>query len=361
MTRPYIRKIARSCVALLFVLSFLSPASADALDKEINLGKKAAESIEEHWERVADPAKSARLNMILTRFIPYMERPLPYEVRIVREETINAFSLPGGIVYFTTGMLDFMRTDAEVAAILAHELVHADRRHVIIQTARASRISLAAVLLMVATGGAAGPMMLTSLLQAAVTNSYSIDLEREADEEGFRILVEAGFPPSALVTALEAMENDQLRRPHVDMGVFMTHPEMKERVQYILQMAKEQNIPIMRKDALHLLRTDVRDADGRLELTVDGASLWSVAGTETNRARLEEIKEKIDRFFQMETVPYEIEVIARDGKQGLRIGPSLVVAEPLPEGAEPLGTFRAALVDALNRAKEKHSGVIYMP
>lgn len=361
MTRPCVRNIARSSLALFLVLTLLSPATADTLDKEIKLGTKAAESIEKRWERVADPAKSARLNMLLARFVPYMERPLPYEVRIIREKTVNAFSLPGGIVYFTTGMLDFMRTDAEIAAILAHELVHADKRHVIIQTARASRISLAAVLLMVATGGAGGPMMLTSLLQAAVTNSYSIDLEREADKEGFRILVEAGFPPSALVTALEAMENDQLRRPHVDMGVFMTHPEMKERVQYILQMAREQNIPIMRKDALHLLRTEVRNAGGRLELAMDGTPLWSVAGTEPNRFLLEGIKEKIDRFFQMETVPYEVEVIVRDGKQGLRIGPSLVVAEPLPEGAESLGRFRAALVDVLNRAKEKHPGVIFMP
>ena len=145
----------RTAGILFFFMFFLTAlplsASQDTMKKEIALGEKVAADVEKQWERVADPALSARLSMLLGRFIPHLSRPLPYEVRIVREKMVNAFSLPGGIVYFTTGMLEFLRTDAEVAAILAHELIHADRRHVIIQTARASKINLAALVLIIAS------------------------------------------------------------------------------------------------------------------------------------------------------------------------------------------------------------------
>jgi len=78
--------------------------------KEIALGRKVAEQVEKTWERVTDPTITARLNMILTHFRPHLERDLPYEVRAIKDDEIpNAFSLPGGIVYFTTGMIQLAK------------------------------------------------------------------------------------------------------------------------------------------------------------------------------------------------------------------------------------------------------------
>ena len=351
-------------VILALFLAFTAFATpllgAEDMKKEIALGEKVAADLEKHWERVGDPALAARLSMLLGRFVPLMSRPLPYEVRVVREKMINAFSLPGGIIYFTTGMLDFLRTDGEVAAIMAHELVHADKRHVVIQAARASKINLAALALIIASQGSAGPMILTSLAQVAVTNSYSKDLEREADREGFRILVEAGFPPAAMVTAFEAMIYDQLKRPYVDPGVFMTHPELSERVAYILKMAEERSVPMRRKKALNLLRPSLEKRDGRAFLLLDGKAVWSLPDEGDNIAVLAGAEEKIDSFLQMEIAPYEIEVLDLRGNKALRVGPSVVVKEPLPIGAEPLDDFREALVRALGDARDKHKGAKYL-
>lgn len=357
MTFNIVRKLFFSVFCLLFLAAV--PLCADELAKEIALGKKVAAEVEQQWERVTDPARTARLGMLLARLLPHTTRPLPFEARIVREDMVNAFSLPGGIVYFTTGMLDFLRTDAEIAAILAHELVHADRRHVMIQTARSSKISLAALALMVATQGAAGPMILTSLAQVAVTNSYSKDLEREADKEGFRMLVAAGFPPAGMVTSLEAMIFDQLKHPYVDPGVFMTHPELSERVDYILKMADEMSVPIQRKRALGLLRPAVAESGTHLALTLDGAEIWRSNTTGEGAALLRKTAETIDAFLQMETPPYEIELLDLDGKGALRIGPALVAREPLPEGVPPLGELRASLVQALGAALDKHRSAKY--
>lgn len=354
----------RTAGILFFFMFFLTAlplsASQDTMKKEIALGEKVAADVEKQWERVADPALSARLSMLLGRFIPHLSRPLPYEVRIVREKMVNAFSLPGGIVYFTTGMLEFLRTDAEVAAILAHELIHADRRHVIIQTARASKINLAALVLIIASQGSAGPMILTNLAQIAVTNSYSRDLEREADKEGFRILVEAGFPPAAMVTSLEAMIYDQLKHPYVDPGVFMTHPELSERVAYILQTAREKNVPIRRKKALNLLRPSVESREGKTVLLLDGDPVWSLPESGEGRAAAAAAAEKIDDLLQMETAPYEIQIISLDGKNALRVGPSIIAREPLPKNAETLESFRESLVRSLGEARNKHPGAKYL-
>ncbi len=346
-------------IVCLIPLLCCSPLFADDLAKEIALGKKVSAEIEQKWELVTDPAQTARLGMLLARLLPHTTRPLPYEVRIVRQDMINAFSLPGGIVYFTTGMLRFLRSDAEIAAILAHELVHADRRHVMIQTARSSKISLAALALMIASQGAAGPMILTSLAQVAVTNSYSKDLEREADKEGFRMLVAAGFPPAAMVTSLEALIFDQLKRPYIDPGVYMTHPELSERVEYILRMAEDMKVPIERKRALHLLRPAVVESAHELLLTVDGAEIWRVPRSDEGDAILRKAAGTIESFLQMETPPYEIRVLDMNGARALRVGPALLASEPLPEGSPPLDQLRASLVQALGAALDKHRTANY--
>lgn len=355
-----IRTITAAILLFTILFTFSAPIFADEIEKEIALGKKVAEDVEKMWERVADPAISARLSMLLGRFLPHMSRSLPYEVRVVREKTHNAFSLPGGIVYFTTGMLEFLRTDAEVAAILAHELVHADKRHVMIQTARASRINLAALALLIASQGSAGPMILTSLLQVAVTNSYSKDLEREADREGFRILVEAGFPPAAMVTALEAMNYDQLKRPYVDPGVYMTHPDMQERIVYILRAAGDKKIPVRRKYALNLLRPSAESSGGRITLMLDGKPVWSCPDTDEGKEAVSDAAKKLDENLQMETAPYEITIISPGGKKTLAVGNAAVAREPLPKGAESLENFRESLVRALGEARDKHKGAKYL-
>ena len=88
---------------------FAAPNSSDirALEKEIKLGKSVAEDIEKQWTRVLEPSQIAHAEMILQRLRPYLDRSLDYEVRVVEQKMVNAFSLPGGITYVTTGMLDF--------------------------------------------------------------------------------------------------------------------------------------------------------------------------------------------------------------------------------------------------------------
>ena len=123
------------CAAQSF--SAASPEPTDkTIPREIKIGKKTAEQVEKQFPRVLDPSSEAKLAMIAGRLTPYLKRELQYNVKILEMKDPNAFALPGGFTYITTGMLDFLKSDDEIAAILAHEFVHADRAHGIIQAAR---------------------------------------------------------------------------------------------------------------------------------------------------------------------------------------------------------------------------------
>lgn len=350
-------------VALFLIFSLsVSTFAAENMEKEIKLGQKVAVEVEKRWERISDPAKTARLSMILEKLKFHMTRSLPYDVRIIQENSVNAFSLPGGTIYMTTGILDFLHSDAEIAAILAHEMIHADRSHVMVQMARSQRISVIALALIIATGGQAAPSLLASMAQIAITNSYSRDLEREADVEGLQALVKAGYPSAAMLTVMEGLAEEQLRHPYVDPGIFMDHPYVEERVAYLTQEIRKNGWPLERKKALHKLVVTTQEQRGRMALLVDEFQVWSGPACPEVKDFFLEAKQKLDISFQMELPPYELQVIElpETHNKGLRIGNMIIASEPLPEGVESLELFRSNLVEILLKAKNAHPIADYL-
>ena len=356
------KRMSVVALVLLFILfSCFYARAEDEMQREIKFGKEVSEEIEQHWERVSDPVKIAHLSMICEKIKPHMTRTLPFEIRIIQEKSLNAFSLPGGIIYMTTGILDFLHSDAEIGAIIAHEMIHADRRHVMLQMAQSQRISIFALALILVSGGKAAPAFLTSMAQIAITNAYSKDLEKEADVEGLYALQKAGYPPAAALTVMEGLAEEQLRHPYVDPGIFMDHPYVKERVAYLSKIIRENNWPIERKKVLHMLVVDVVTDERSTTLLVDGVKVWSGPDESDVRKLFLSIKEKLDKDYQMELAPYEIEVIELfDNKKGIRVGPTLLVSEPLPGGVDPLIFLRTGLVERLHQAKASHPMADYL-
>ena len=183
-----------------------------------------------------------------------MQRELEYEVRILEMEQPNAFSLPGGMTYITTGMLDFLKSEDEIAAVLCHEFVHADRAHGIVQARRNNRLNLLTLAGLIAATqageGGAGIAAMAGGIQTAMMNTYSIDLEKEADAMGIDILYRAGYNPAAMLTMMERMNVERLKRAQYELGIFQTHPEADERVDAALEYLREKGIDIQRKDVV---------------------------------------------------------------------------------------------------------------
>ncbi|MDO9509457.1 MAG: M48 family metallopeptidase [Thermovirgaceae bacterium] len=343
----------------ILLLLWLSPASfasaADADAKEIKLGEKVSKQIEEQWERVVDPVRVARLSMIMSRLLPFTERDLPFEVRLIEEKKPNAFALPGGRIYFTTGMLEFCRSDDEVAAVMAHELIHADKRHVMIQVARNQRLSLGALAILIATKGQGAAPILASLAQVAIMNSYGRDLEREADTGGLNMLDQTGYVPAASVTVMERLLEQEIKHPYVDPGIFAGHPKTRERVADLVGIIRDNGWPLERKKALHLLRTAVSESEGLLSLTIDGLTVWLGPRGPGTLEVLNRTKESIDKYLQMESSPFDVMVLKSQGAEVLKIGLGTIAAEEdvLP-GMPSLSEFREKLLESLHKARSIH-------
>ncbi len=347
------------CLFLVLIVAArpAEPSSDKSMgSREEKLREQVSRQIEEHWELVCDPAVVARTSMLLQRLVPYTERDLPYEVRIVQEELPNAFAIPGGLVYITSGMIDFCRSDDELSGIIAHELTHTDKNHIMTQVARNQKLSLAALLVIVASRGQGAAPVLANLAHVAIMNSYSRDLEREADFGGLDKLHSAGYSPAGMVTIMERLSEEQLKHPWVDPGIYMDHPDTKERIGYLVDSIRRKGWPLHRKDSLRVLRTDVASRKGYVELLVDGEPVWACPESEAAVERLDRAAEILDESFQLELAPYDIQVMDHAGSRVLRVGRSVVATLDDVErfGLESLDDFRESLMAALQNARIAH-------
>jgi hypothetical protein len=324
--------------------------SQKEIDKEVAAGRKVAEKIDKEFELVSDPAQVVRLSTILERLTYTLDVKYPWEVRIIRREELNAFCLPGGFVYFFTGLIEKLRSDSELAAIMSHEIAHVVERHGMKQSARNAKLTLASLILIVATGGAAAPAIITQLAQVAVMNSYSIEYEQDADVKGVKMLIEAGYSPSAVVTTMETFMAEEIKTPLYNYGIYMSHPETRNRIEYLAKYLRDNLIPLKRKEALLALRSSIVRSNDIVILKVDEIEICSGPDNEEVNKVVERVKSVIDSSLQMELAPFDIEV----DNGILRIRNTLLAEEPLPKGMPSLILMREKLLESVLAAQRKH-------
>lgn len=162
---------------------------------------------------------------------------IPFRIRVLKSPYLNAFALPNGAVYVHTGILASMENEAQLATILGHEMTHATNRHGVMEFRDAKNKSAVLASLTAATGGIAavfGPVALASVL------GYSRDLEREADREGFALIVRAGYDPAEAVTVFEHIKREIEQEKTKEPFFFGTHPRIVERIENFRELIKGQ-------------------------------------------------------------------------------------------------------------------------
>lgn len=284
--------------------------SRATIPREKKMGLKTSKEIEKQIPRVLDPDKEAKLAGIANKLIPFLTRNLDYEVRIIEMKEPNAFSLPGGITYITSGMLAFLKSEDEIAAVLSHEFIHADRAHVLVQMKRDNKLNLITLVgIIAATQGAGAPAILMSgAFQTAISNRYSIDLEKEADSKGIDVMYKAGYNPTAMLTMQERLKAEALKRAYMDPGIYQTHPEHDERIEAALKYMKDNGIEVQRRDVLNKLLVSVKREGFNTGLYIDRHVLLSLPNNEINNRELESFAAKLDANIELELAPYDIQV-----------------------------------------------------
>jgi predicted Zn-dependent protease len=216
-------------------------------EKEVEIGRAAAKQVEKELKLVRDPVLLERLDRVGQRMAAVSDRTdLLYRFNIVEmkegeTEIPNAFALPGGPVYVTTGLLQMLKTDDELAAVLGHEIGHVVGRH----AAKRFQGALGLQLLQVLAVGTkstrtVGDRQNLDIALASLITQYSQGDELEADKLSVRYLKKAGYDPAAALKALEALQDFTFKQPARRYAYFRTHPFFADRLRLVRQEATGQ-------------------------------------------------------------------------------------------------------------------------
>ncbi len=194
-----------------------------------------------------DPQLQAYVNDVGQRAAKASHRPeLNYTFTVLDSEDINAFTTGGGYVYITRGILNYLNSEAELTAVLGHEIGHITARHPVRQQSKSTLagIGAAAVGIFTGSGDLAG---LANYAGAALISGYGRDQELEADRLGAEYLVKVGYAPENMIDVVRLLKNQELfeiqrareenRKPHVYHGVFASHPDNDQRLREVVKAA----------------------------------------------------------------------------------------------------------------------------
>lgn len=173
--------------------------------QELEVGQQAAQQVERENKIVTSGPKYEQLQRVAARILPLARRDydVPFTVKLIDSKEINAFALPGGPIYFYTGLMNLAGSDDEVASVLGHEATHIVKRHSVKQMSDAQSKGLIAQILLGKSGQLA--QAATGILLQLDQLKFSRNDESQADEVGFKYLTEAGYDPDSMATFFRKM------------------------------------------------------------------------------------------------------------------------------------------------------------
>jgi predicted Zn-dependent protease len=207
-----------------------------SLEREIALGKSLAQEVERSAKLVDDPIVSEYVNRVGQNLVRNSDAKVPFTIKVIDSDVVNAFALPGGFFYVNSGLLLRADSEAELAGVMAHEIAHVAARHGTKNATKGELAQLATIpLIMLGPGGWAGYGLYEGLQFAIPMGflKFSRDAEREADYLGLEYMYKAGYDPNAFVTFFEKVEAEEKRQPGTIPKFFSTHPPTPERVEAI--------------------------------------------------------------------------------------------------------------------------------
>jgi predicted Zn-dependent protease len=202
-----------------------------SLEKEIALGKQMAQEVERQAKIVDDPVVAEYVNRLGQNLVRNSDAKVPFTIKVVDSDEVNAFALPGGFFFVNTGLILKADNEAELAGVMAHEIAHVAARHGTRQATRGELANYASLPLIFMGGWAgyalyegAGAIVPLGFLR------FSRAFEAEADHLGLQYMYKTGYDPTAFVDFFEKLETLEKRKPGALSKVFSTHPMTEDRI-----------------------------------------------------------------------------------------------------------------------------------
>ncbi len=216
-----------------------------SLERERRLGRELADSAETNMKLFQDPVVNEYVNRISQNIALNSDIKIPLIVKIVSDDEVNAFSLPGGYLYVTTGLINEAGSEAQLAGVVGHEVAHIAARH---GTRTVSKGMLWSIILRGAAAGATRGRSIGTQIGSMVggeVTSYLIftKMERGAEEEADLLAVEyafaAGYDPREYVTFFERVQSLQKKKPSAIGKIFASHPPTDTRIAHTQRVIQD--------------------------------------------------------------------------------------------------------------------------
>jgi len=201
------------------------------LERQIAMGKDYSQQVESTSRLITDPMITEFVNRIGQTLVRNSDSQVPFTIKVIDSDDVNAFALPGGFFYVDSGLIDAAETEAELAGVMAHEIAHVAACHVARQRTRGQLMNIGAMSVMMIGGPigygvyeAAGIAMPMTFLK------FSRGFESEADFLGVQYMYKAGYDPQAFTSFFERVKAMEKRRENVVAKAFETHPQTPDRI-----------------------------------------------------------------------------------------------------------------------------------
>ncbi len=204
-------------------------------DREIKIGRSISRAVEKKYELTDDALLQKRVEDIGRRIVAVCDRQeIEYHFRVIEDEEVNAFSLPGGFVYINKGLIEKVDNDDELACVLAHEVGHIVARHAVKRLQALMGYNFLRILVSQAPEG--GKLVTgADIAFAQIIAGYSREDELLADQLGARYAKRAGFNPEGMISFLKKLQEIHRKKPISSKSYLRTHPYVPDRIRVVKQ------------------------------------------------------------------------------------------------------------------------------
>jgi beta-barrel assembly-enhancing protease len=208
-------------------------------EKEVRMGREAAAEVDRQAKFIDDPIITEYVNRVGQNIVLHSDAKVPFTIKVIDSDEVNAFALPGGFFYVNKGLLLAADNEAELAGVMAHEIAHVAARHAVENQAKASLLEYAALGASIFLGGIPGLIYQNTagIGLLGIFMKFSRGAEEEADKLGVQYMYAAGYDPGAMATMFEKLEAKNKKKPGFISRAFATHPAPPDRRATALALA----------------------------------------------------------------------------------------------------------------------------
>lgn len=204
-----------------------------SLEKQVAWGKQISHEVESQAKLINDPVISEYVNRVGQNIVRNSDAQVPFTIKVIDSDDVNAFALPGGFFYVNSGLILAADSEAELAGVMAHEIGHVAACHAARENSRANLMHVMSIPVAIAVGGWAGfgAYEGSQLAVPLVFLQFSREFEAQADYLGVQYMYKAGYDPQEFISFFEKIQALQKKKPGTISKAFATHPQTPDRIE----------------------------------------------------------------------------------------------------------------------------------